>query len=329
MLRLQTSNRNIATRILAGLVLFVCIAVPSTARALTVSPARIEISGDPGQTVEGTFLLINEQGGSQKFYTSAQNFEAQGETGTPNFTSSTQGLASWINTTSEVVLEKGEQRKVSYSITIPKDADAGGYFAAIFLSSVPPAVNGVSEVSVGAKIGTLILLRVSGEVKEGGGVASFGTKENVHFYTSLPVMFNYRFTNDGGDRINPTGTIVLRNMIGLKSATLDANPSKGNVLPGSTRRFDIAWGEEQDASKTGFFAAVSHQWKSFALGIYMAKLGLTYGTSSTASEYTFVVVLPWQLLIVMISIGSVVLWSASRLIKRYNRWIIRSAQAQK
>ena len=36
--------------------------------ALTVSPVKIEISGDPGQTLQGNLVLLNEQAQAQKLY---------------------------------------------------------------------------------------------------------------------------------------------------------------------------------------------------------------------------------------------------------------------
>lgn len=320
MLRLQTSN---LLRTLFGALLLVFLNVVS-AEALTISPARIELVGDPGQTVKGEFLLINEQEAGRTFYTSIQNFEAQGETGTPTFTTADEGLASWITTPSEIVLSRGEQRKVSYQITIPNDADAGGYFAAIFLSSNPPSSSGQNQVSVGAKIGTLVLLRVSGEVSEGGAIASFGSKENKWFYTHLPVLFSYRFTNSGGDRINPEGTVTIRNMLGIKAARFDANPTKGNILPGSTRKFEVHWGDETEMPKE-FFGAVAYQWKHFALGIYHAKLSLAYNDLSD-TDSAMIVVFPWQLLIIWATIGVAIWFGGGKLLKHYNQWIIKKAK---
>ncbi len=320
MLRLQTSS--LIKTLLGGLFLTVFCVV--SAEALTISPARIELAGDPGQTVTGEFLLINEQEATRTFYTSIQNFEAQGETGTPTFTTSDEGLASWITTSSEVVLARGEQRKITYRVTIPSDADAGGYFAAIFLSSNPPSNSGQSQVSVGAKIGTLVLLRVSGEVSEGGAIASFGSKENKWFHTHLPVLFSYRFTNSGGDRINPEGTVTIRNMLGIKSDRFDANPSKGNILPGSTRKFEVRWGVEAEMPKD-FFGAVAYQWKHFALGIYHAKLSLAYN-DRIDTDSAMIVVFPWQLLVILAAILIALYFGGGRLIKHYNQWIIKKAR---
>lgn len=320
MLGLQTSK--LLKTLFWGLLLVALS--PLSVEALTISPARIELVGDPGQTVTGEFLLINEQEAARTFYTSIQNFEAQGETGTPTFTTSDEGLASWIKTSSEVVLGRGEQRKISYQITIPSDAEAGGYFAAVFLSSNPPSNSGQSQVSVGAKIGTLVLLRVSGEISEDGAIASFGSKENKWFHTHLPVLFSYRFTNSGGDRINPEGTVTIRNIVGIKTTRFDANPTKGNILPGSTRKFEVRWGPEAEMPKE-FFGAVAYQWKHFALGIYHAKLSLKYN-NLTDTESAMIVVFPWQLLVILATILVAVWFGGGRLIKQYNQWIIKRAR---
>ncbi len=323
MLQLQTSSLYKILSVAA----FAFLASVASAYALTISPARIELAGDPGQTVTGEFLLINEQEASRTFYASTQNFEAQGETGTPTFTTSDEGLASWIEVPQEITLGKGEQRKISYSVRIPTDADAGGYFAAVFLSSNPPSASGQTQVSVGAKIGTLVLLRVSGEVSEGGAIASFTPKDGKWFYTHLPVLFSYRFTNSGGDRINPEGTITIRNMVGIRSARFDANPTKGNVLPDSTRRFEVRWGEDTEIPED-FFGAVAYQWNHFALGVYHAKIALSYGSMSDR-DGTTIVVFPWQLMVILAIIGVAVWFGGGKLIKRYNRWIIKKAQLGK
>lgn len=297
------------------------------AQALTVSPARIELSGDPGTVVTDEFLLINEQDSEQTYYTSAENFEARGESGTPSFTTGDTGLASWVEVQEKVTLKKGERAKIPFSISIPKDADAGGQFAAIFLSTVPPSTK-AGEVSVGVKVGTLLLVRVNGDVKEGGGVLSFGLKDGKHFLVDKPIDFTYRFNNAGNDRINPTGEIVIRNMIGMQTATINANPTSGNILPSSTRRFDVAWGDETRIDpQASFFEHVAYEWRNFAFGVYRATMSLSFGSSGVSKSSALFFVFPWHLLIVIVILILAVLKLLQVLIKKYNRWIIKQAQA--
>lgn len=300
-----------------------------TAQALTVSPARAELTGDPGETISDSFLIINEQDTEQTYYTSVENFESQGETGTPNFTASKEGLPSWVTVDEKVTLKKGERIKVPYSIAIPQGADAGGHFAAIFLSTVPPTAED-GQVSVGAKVGMLILLKVTGDVKEEGGLISFELSEAKKVLTSLPVNFVYRFKNDGNDRVKPEGSITVKNTFGMEVATIDANTKMGNVLPGSVRRYveDLRFGDKDaPAVSAPFFDHVKFQKDNFALGMYTATLALSFGNSGKAESSVTFFMFPWQLLTVTLVIILVIVLLFVVLVKHYNKWIIKQARA--
>ncbi len=308
-----------------ALFFILCLAGAPTVHALTISPARLEITGDPGTVISGEFTLINEQEETKTFYSSAQNFEAKGDSGTPSFTSSSEGLSSWIKLESQVVLSKGEKVVVPFTITIPKNADAGGHFAAIFLSTQPNNPDG-GQVSVGAKIGTLILLRVSGDIIEGGGVSNFSTTNGRFWFTSLPISLSYKFKNTGNDRVNPYGDITILDTVPLTVASLPANPGQGNVLPGSARRFDVVWGTiPATPLKTDFFSQAKYELSHFAFGFYTAQLNLKYGNSGTAFASKTFFVFPWQLSLIVLILSLLLLWVATHGIKRYNRWIIAKA----
>ena len=61
------------------------------------------------------------------------------------------------------MLASGQRAVVPFLITIPQNAEPGGYFAAVFLAVRSQKLVGGGQVSVGGKIGVLILLRVSGK----------------------------------------------------------------------------------------------------------------------------------------------------------------------
>lgn len=315
---------------------FLFLAYSNSAQALTVSPARIEVSGDPGTTIIKEITLSNDsQAGEETYYISYANFEAQGETGSPLFVPPKSDLGTWMTTQEQAVtLKANESKKIQLSINVPKDAYAGGHFAVIFFGNNPNS--GEGQVSVGAKTGTLILLSVNGDVLEAGGLVSFNTIKNKFFFNSLPIGLEYRFKNDGNDRVKPSGDIKIRNMFYIPVKTIDANAVSGNVLPHSTRLFNSEWIKykpelnSESSSKSflnQYFDRVSYQWKNFALGLYMAKLNLTYGVSENHSSKTaFFFVFPWQLLIIIIIVLVVVFFIGRKLVKRYNRRIIERAR---
>ena len=225
-----------------GLVIALVVLGYSTSSfAMTITPVRYEIQGDPGQTVVKEMTIINEGSTSVTYYSSFANFESQGETGSAAFVEPKDDIGTWITTDSKVELLPGEQKNISFSISIPKNAEPGGHFGVIFWGTSPEHGEDGKQLSVSAKTGLLVLLSVKGDVKEGGGLLDFLKVNNKFWYNTLPVSFIYRFKNDGGDRIKPVGKIQIRDTFFLPTKKLDANPINGNILPKSTRKFPVDW----------------------------------------------------------------------------------------
>lgn len=312
--------------------------LPFSASALTVSPPRIEIAGDPGHTIAGTYFLINEEADTRTFYSSFANFEASGESGVPKFTEAREDLATWMETALSITLKPREERELPFSIKIPQNAEPGGHFAAIFWGTAPPQPTaGGGQVFIGGKVGILVLLRVSGGVEGKGGLLEFATKDGKRFFVSLPIEFIWRFRNDSGNRVQPEGEITIKNTFGLTTSKLPANKGFGGVLPASVRKFSVPWlaeGVQVGAAEedTGFFAAVKKQWSEFHFGWYRAHLNLKYadgGEAQIKSSFSFWII-PWQLLSIIFVILAMLGFLGMIGLKKYNRWIISKAvQMQK
>lgn len=324
--------------ILAGS-LFLFFLTSSLASALTIIPPRLELDGDPGVTVNSDFKVLNETNETQIYYTQVENFEAKDETGSPQFVQTREGLAIWTSVASSITVAPGERKTVPFSIRIPKNAEPGGYFASIFVRTTPPSVNG-GEVSIGARLGTLVLLRVNGEIQEGVDILEFSSTEKKRLFTSLPIEFYYRFQNTGADRVKPTGDVVVKNIFQLTAKVLSANRTEGSVLPRSIRRFEMAWihgggGQEDSAAEVsertagGFFSEAKYQWSNFALGMYTAKLDIAFGENgnTAASSYSFFV-FPWQLLTIIIVVLAIIFIVLRFALRRYNRYIIKRHQVR-
>jgi hypothetical protein len=311
-------------RLLVATLAFVAVVlIPRPADALTISPTKIDVAGDPGQTLVGEIELFNEQSEVKTFYTNFENFEPRGETGAPFFVGGGSGLATWIGAQGSVSIAPGERVSIPYSITIPKEAIAGGYFAAIFFGSQPPESGAGSEVSIGGKVGSLVLLRVNGDVAEGGGLLEFaaGTPA-AKLFTSIPVPFSYRFNNTGGDRVIPRGEVVIKNVFGMHADTLNANKNEGSVLPGSVRKFELTWGETPvlaEGQVPSFFDTVKFQATHLRVGLYKATLNISWGeTNQVSSATTTIFMFPWQFLVVFVGTLTVLFF----ILRQYNRFII-------
>lgn len=325
------SNKFVHKIVTASLFILTYILLALPVSALTVSPAIEELVISPGQTETGTIkITANEEDTQSTYYLSSQNFEPRGESGVPYFTTTDEGLASWIKIQSEVNIgASGQTAEIPYTISIPADTAPGGYFASIFLGTQPPVsdspLDGNTQVSIGGKVGILVLLRVAGDIDKKGGIIEFGSESGSKFFKNSPINFMYRFNNDGGDRVSPTGTITVNNLFGFEVDTLKVNEQKSNVLPGSIRKFNYLWGEEieikEDASfLPKLFATLRHQYSNFHFGYYTATLDLSWGFNEEKSdvvEFSFFV-LPIELMLTVLILLVLLIFG----IKSYNKWLI-------
>jgi hypothetical protein len=309
---------------LSVFVLFVIVFPLQRVFALTITPIRIEIAGDPGQVLTREMSLINDKDTNETYYVSYLNFEAQGETGNPAFVEPKDDLGTWMTAPESVILAPKESKTVSIKITIPKNAEPGGHFAAIFWGTVPRTSN-TNSVSIGAKI--------NGQVNENGGIIEFGTLNKQTFFTALPVSFYYRFQNLGGDRVKPQGEVKMKDILWITEKSIPGNPVDGNILPNSIRKFETVWqGKDgptprEEKDQGNFFTKVGYEWRNFAFGYYRAKLSLAYGTNDEVSNATFSFwVFPWHLLIVITIFLLIIFFVGRKLLIIYHRRVVEQAK---
>jgi hypothetical protein len=299
------------------------------ANALTLTPPRLEVSGDPGTTITDKMTVINDQRTIGTYYSSFANFEAQGDSGTPALVDARDDLGTWIKVPDSIVLAPGASKEVPITIKIPANATPGGHFAAVFWGTQPNSTNG-DNIGIGAKTGMLVLLTVSGEISEQGGVTEFDTVDGKRFFSSLPIPFYYKFENGGNDRIKPVGNVVMKNMIFLTSAKVPGNPVDGNILPKSTRKIATTWVGKagvEGVQPKGFFKAANYQLHNFAFGRYAAHLKLSYGTQGEMTDkVVHVFVWPWQLLLTTLVALLVLFFIIKAIIRHYNTWMIGQAE---
>lgn len=285
--------------------------------AITITPLRLELEANQGGEVFSSFKLFNEENETKTLYFATANFEAKDETGQPQFVPNTEGLASWIQMPSSVVIQPRAYQVIEFTIKVPKDAEPGGYFSAIFASQKPPVPGQLDGVTLSSKLGVLLLFRVNGNIKESGNLIEFDTQNHKYFYQHLPINFYYRFQNSGADRVKPLGDVIITNWFGFQTKIINANSDGGSVLPRSIRRYTASWisasgPKEQEAGLTpkaypigGFWEKVKFEWDNFAFGRYKATLNIVYGSNNQEHASSSVVfwVFPWRLLLVIFMIG--------------------------
>lgn len=266
---------------------------PTSARAannktgLTISPLTFELSANPGDSLKRSIRVDNISDKAVNVSVDRRNFAPLGEEGQPALTEEETpfSLASWINVTPEqAAIPAGGSHTFNFTIATPSNAEPGGHFGSIvFKTSISSAQAG--GVAVGEEVGSLILLKLAGNVREQAYIESFKTAQG--FLEQGPVAFESRIKNAGNVHVKPTATITITDSFGRKVTSLQVESR--NILPASIRKFNSSW-EQKDL-----------------FGRYTATLSVTYGDKKQilTSTATFFVI-PYKIIMVVLIILGVI-----------------------
>lgn len=253
---------------------------------ITLIPPKFELFGNPGDLITENIRVRNESDQPQTFSVLVEDFSSTGEQGNvvleEGESDSSYSLKSWIELSSEnVVVQPGQETIFPFTINIPRDADPGGHYSSlIFQLGSGEQIPGAASVQ--HRVGTLVLLRVSGNVVEDAQIETFRAPA---YSSSGPVEFELRIKNNGTTHIRPTGTIIITNLFGKK---VDEIPLNGqNVFPGAIRKMNTEF------SRDALF------------GHYTATLVATYGQQSLplTAATKFTVASPTSL--ILLTVGTI------------------------
>lgn len=242
---------------------------------LTVSPPTYELSANPGDTLSNTVRITNNSPGAVSLQVSAQDFTVHDTEGSVTVQDSggTDAIAKWIRIEAgQIQLATGASALVPFKISVPRDAEPGGHFATILFNPTASSSSSATGANVIQRVGSLILMRVSGKIVENGSISKFHTKSFIGSYTTItgadgktkffipqgeqlgkehaksyfshgPVAFDLAFKNGGNVYFKPGGTVTIYNAFGHKVDQLAIDPR--NVFPGGERRVTVLWPKDR------------------------------------------------------------------------------------
>lgn len=255
----------------------------SSVLATTIFSPLLEIEAEVGEEQRGIVKIFNETEKDLLLVSSIEPFKAEGEDGQPLYLAPEQKdtFLNWFKLDLDSLILKSHQVVIiPFTLTVPKEATPGGYYAVIFWQDVP-AQAAPDQTSVSGKVGTLIFLKVKGELVEKGEILEFKTNPEERYFWQLPIIFSTRFSNTGNIHLKPAGQIELKSWLGQKEV-LEINSNQRNVLPQSIRRFEVVWGQSAGDGNflASFWPKLKEEINSFAFGQYTATLNLNYGSDN-------------------------------------------------
>lgn len=307
----DTLVKSFAVYIAAGSLLsFAFSAHAQSSATIQLKPAIVEDSVDPGQTYQFVVSVSNVSETDRTFYLSALDIKDLDDRGLPIFAAEGEAtpfeLSRWIKLPNNSVFVKaGQSVDVPYSVVVPRDASPGSHFGGVFFDVQPPRP-GQTGSGVGAKVGSIVSLKITGDIVEDMLLREFSTDKSI--YNAAQVRFTTRTENLGNVLVRPHGLIEIVDMFGEKVGEVRVNESAGAIFPGSDRVYESEWSQDR-----------------FAFGRYQASLSLIYGEDSRKTEYrtTSFWILPLKPLLTALGIALGIVLIMYLLIRRYIRRKLR------
>lgn len=288
----------------------------NNAEGMTLSPPLFEMTLKPGEETAHTIRITNPTKNLIELYPSAGNFAASGEGGEPKYeigekaieNTSPFSIANWVSFFEPKVALLPEQVvEFRFRIKVPENAEPGGHYGVVFLGTKPPDdKTDSSQVSLSTMVGSLLLVRVPGDVHEEANIDEFSIP---WFFFSPPIDFTVYLKNIGNVHVRPKGDVTVLNWRGQEETRIDVNPTKGSVLPESRRKFDALWNPE-----------AKYFWE-MPIGRFHATLKIDYGENhrELSRSVIFWIVPKWLIITVSILFLLIIILIIFFIIRRKRR----------
>lgn len=210
---------------------------------IEVSPAKVNLEVEPGETYTQTFRVGNYSGSEKTLYFYTQDFTVENEEGTPLFLENADpenlsySLTKWVKISEEsLTLENEEVKEIEVEISIPDEAESGGHYAAFFTQTENPQTIDTSAIGSVGRIASLMLVNVPGDVEENIELKEFFTNKKYYFESEPKIEFTTTLANEGNVHAIPTGVIFVSGGKNFKNKNIIYNQKQGAVLPNAPDR---------------------------------------------------------------------------------------------
>jgi hypothetical protein len=251
-----------------------------------VGPGRLELIVRPGESVTRNISVTNRIDDQRSFAFAIEDMSGSADgsqaavlLGDQNGPYSLRDYVSVPQPT--ITLGLGQRAQVPVTITMPPDAEPGGYYGGILVSTIQDegtTEGAVARSPIVARVGTLFFIQVPGETERAGTLVDFSTVGDTWWFDQGPIDLGITYENTGSVHLNPYGEIRIKNMFGSEVGFVEIEP--WFVLPKSLRTREVTWDSQ------------------FLLGRYSITAAINRGYDDVVDESTtHIWVLPWQFLL--------------------------------
>lgn len=219
--------------------------------SFAVSPTQNEAFLKPGETIVRNLNITSRLGKRMQFRVTTEDFTGTktGETAAMLLGEERgpYSLKDYLKPElTEFTLDQGERMVLPIEVSIPLDAEPGGRYGAVLVAAIPPPPEiepdpgeAGAAIRAIARIASLYLVRVEGELVEDGYLKEIRMADGKDFYEKGPFSFSLAFENKGNVHLTPYGIIEIKNILGKKIEEIEIEP--WFAMPESLRLRIIKW----------------------------------------------------------------------------------------
>lgn len=256
-----------------------------------VGPGRYEASIRPGESRTVNVLLTNRTGIDRRF-----DVEVEDTAGSSDGSESVVLLGDdrgpfsvkdFISAPAfSFHLRHGERARLPVTITIPPDAEPGGFYGSVLVTTTSLKPEESNEAGFAAarspviqRIGMLVFITVPGDVNQEGVLRDVSLQPDQRWFEKGPINFLITYENTGDVHLNPYGEISITNMSGEEVGFVELEP--WFAMPQSVRLREVTWNREM------------------LYGKYTATVLLNRGYDDIIDEKTVTFwIVPWKFIVV-------------------------------
>lgn len=243
-----------------------------------IGPGRFQLEIAPGESRTVEMTVTNRMGVPKVFSISTEDMSGTSENDQAVVLLGEEvgpySIKDYITVPQrEFVLNHAEQVRIPVTISLPANAEPGGFYGSLLteIASDDVAVGNPDGTLSGSKIisriGTLFFVTTPGGIERSMELKSFSSLGDKKFYTKGPIDFNIVTENTGSVHVTPYGELRIFNTLGNEVGYVELQP--WYVLPNALRNKEIKWNRE------------------FLVGRYTAVLELNRGYDNITDKISY------------------------------------------
>lgn len=208
--------------------------VHASVGGLALSPTSIDVEIAPGASYTSQLTVLNQGEVDTDYKVYATPYSVTGEEYKPYFTpiKGATDITKWFTfSKTNNTLKVNSQDSVPFTISVPKGAGAGSYFATVFAETTEKATTGVVAHK---RVGMIVYLRVSGNAMQRGNVDQW----NVPIIQQSPLAATVKIANTGSVHFPAKVKVTISDILGNPKYAYERMPE---ILPQKLRAVPVNW----------------------------------------------------------------------------------------